>query len=215
MTDNQKRIIGAIVFVLVTIGIAVLLYLLFFRPAAAPAPEVTDEGAAMTTPEAPGTGLAPSGGRTPTPAPETSEPAPEVPEQAEPVRDDLGDVRSLASAFTERFGSFSTQSDYGNIVDLKVFMTPAMQAWADDMVEEARARGPSTVSFGITSRALIVDITELDADAGTASAAVTAQRMENNAVGEAYYQDLALEFRKIDEAWKVDSATWGEERVTP
>lgn len=215
MSDQQKRVIGAVAFVLATIVIAVLLYMFFFRSAPEQAVDVVDTGAEVTTPSTNGSGLTSSGGRTAVPAGETTEV--ETPEEpaAEPVRDDLSEVRNLASVFTERFGSFSTEADFANIVDLKVFMTSGMQAWADALVEEARAAGPSAVSYGITTRALIIDVSDIDAEGGTATATVTAQRLENSPGSTAYFEDLLLEFKKVDDAWKVDSAEWGEERLSP
>ncbi len=122
------------------------------------------------------------------------------------------DISRLASAFSERFGSYSNQANFENITDLKFFMTKRMQAWADDFIEKARAEKPDTsIYWGITTRALKTEIINFNENLGTAEIIVKNQRRE--AVGtttnaKIYYQDLSLKFLKEDGVWKVDEAVW-------
>lgn len=135
--------------------------------------------------------------------------------EQEPVQaDEQSSLRRLASAFAERFGSFSNTSDFVNLSDLKAFMSPDMSAWADTYIADARARGgDSTVHFGVTTRALSSTVESFDSDAGIAAIRVAAQRREDSGVSlesEVYYQDLMIDFVKINGIWKADSAEWAE-----
>lgn len=132
-----------------------------------------------------------------------------------PVTDEeklKSDISRLASAFSERFGSYSNQANFENITDLKVFMTKKMQAWADDFIEKARAEKTDTsIYWGITTRALKTEILNFDESLGKAEILVSTQRRE--AVGtttnaKIYYQDISLKFQKEDGIWKVDGAVW-------
>jgi hypothetical protein len=122
------------------------------------------------------------------------------------------DLARLASAFVERFGSYSNQSDFENITDLEVFMTERMQTWARDFIEKSRAEKPDTsIYWGVTTRALKTEILNFDESLGKTEILVSTQRRE--AVGtttnaKVYYQDISLKFAKEGGAWKVDEATW-------
>jgi hypothetical protein len=114
-------------------------------------------------------------------------------------------------AFTERFGSFSNQTDFVNITDLKSAMTSSMAAWADKFIADAREQGTSTVYSGTTTRALTPTVEAFDEKAGTATVRVGTQRRQDasgTVAGEVYYQDIVLELIKVNGEWKVDSAEW-------
>lgn len=213
MTDNQKRILGAIGFVVATIVIAILLFLMFFGSSKEGAVPVVDETGAVTSGTTGGFDLGTSASR---PIGSTSQPTPEpVPEPApEPTQDDQGDISRIAAAFAERYGSFSSSSDFANLLDLKTFMTQDLAGWADGYIEDTMAAGESAVSFGVTTRALITTVDSLDTEAGTAEVTVKTQRSERSGGSvdsRIYYQDLVFDFLKIGDAWKVDSVTWQEE----
>lgn len=129
-----------------------------------------------------------------------------------PPADERSNLRRIAAAFAERFGSFSNQSDYENIFELKVLMTARMQAWADAYVEQQRRdKQASAVYFGVTTRSISTELLEFDEELGTASVKVSTQRSEES--GETlqrkvYYQELILDFIREGEIWKVDAAIW-------
>ena len=122
------------------------------------------------------------------------------------------DLARLASAFAERFGSYSNQSNFENITDLEVFMTKRMQTWAENFIEKSRAEKPdASIYWGITARALKTEILNFDESLGKTEILVSTQRRE--AVGtttnaKVYYQDMSLKFAKEGGAWKVDEAAW-------
>ncbi len=125
---------------------------------------------------------------------------------------DEEDLKRMAAAFAERFGSFSNQSDYGNIRDLKIFMSSRMAAWADDYIEKAIARGgDSSIYYGITAKAVTATVKRFDVDAGRAEVLVKTQRRESAGATSntsSFYQDVLIGFIKEDGAWKVNSAYW-------
>jgi hypothetical protein len=125
---------------------------------------------------------------------------------------ELANLEKLASLFAERLGSYSNQSDYGNIVDLKVFMTDSMKEWADSYVAKAKADGAyDGVYRGTMTRAISAQVSSFDDKTGTAKAMVQTQKIESSdAVDneEVYYEDLAIEFKKEGSSWLVDYAKW-------
>ena len=121
------------------------------------------------------------------------------------------DLRKMALSFAERFGSYSNQADYGNIEDLKIFMTPKMQNWADDYVANLRQQDKdNAVYYGITSVAISGEVKQFDDPAGTAEVLVTVQRREVIGSSEAkvFSQNILIVFEKIKDEWKAGSATW-------
>ena len=207
---KKKRLIRVIlvVIVLLIIAILVLLWLLSRTPAEEPTPAPPTN--AVTTP----TGLQPTA---PT---NTDVSAPvDIPAPAPaPAPDGSAALTRLAMAFAERYGSYSNQSDFVNLLDLRALMTQAMAARTDRFVESARASfDPNDGYLGTTTRALTADLDSFDDDAGSATVTVTTQRREARglAADRVYYQELELKFEKASGEWLVDSATWGEESSEP
>ncbi|MDO9399408.1 MAG: hypothetical protein Q7T79_01850 [bacterium] len=124
------------------------------------------------------------------------------------------DLARIASAFTERFGSFSNQSDYGNIRDLKLFMSSKMQTWADNYISQAQASNQQTaIYYGITTKAITTEVKQFDSESGQAEILIKNQRKE--AIGttinaSTFYQNIIIKFIREKGAWKIDSAIWQE-----
>lgn len=125
------------------------------------------------------------------------------------------DLARMAASFAERFGSFSNQSNFSNVNDLKIFMTDKMKVWADNYVaSQSKQVGDSQIYFGITTKAVTKDVKEYDPEAGKGSVVVTTRRREARVSKEnssdIYTQEITVNFLKQDGAWKVDSAFWKE-----
>lgn len=123
------------------------------------------------------------------------------------------DLKRIASSFAERFGSYSNQSNYGNILDLRMFMSDKMRNWADDFVaEKIKETSSSDIYYGIITQTSLAEISEYDNEAGLATILVHTRRRE--AVGasanfsDVYNQEIVINFIKVRGAWKVDSANW-------
>ncbi|MEK7130647.1 MAG: hypothetical protein AAB793_03265, partial [Patescibacteria group bacterium] len=73
-------------------------------------------------------------------------------QQAIAVSRGKSDVEKIARFFTEFFGSFSTDSNYGNVTGLKIYMTQSMQKWADSFVADAKKNKNNAAGyFGVTT----------------------------------------------------------------
>lgn len=122
------------------------------------------------------------------------------------------DFKQLARSFAERFGSYSNQSDYGNIEDLRIFMTTKMKDWADNYVVELRnSRQYSGEFYGIVSKALTEpEVYDFDPSSNKVEVMVSVQREENSdsSEGKVFTQKLKVVFVKENNQWLVDEAFW-------
>jgi hypothetical protein len=123
---------------------------------------------------------------------------------------DANDASKLATSFVERLGSFSNQSSYGNVTDLKIFMTSDMRDWADKYVAELKAQNYSGEYYGITTKVLTTKVLSYDKKAGTAKIEVTTERQEGRAdsLSEPYRQNITVELIEKNGEWLVDTAYW-------
>ena len=122
--------------------------------------------------------------------------------------DDLGKV---GMNFAERLGSFSKQSNYGNIDDAKLFMTASMRDWADKYALKLQADNKDKPFYDIVTKALSYQVLSFDDKGGKAVVIIETLRREsteaiNNATG--YKQNLTLNFLKVNDNWLVDAAYW-------
>jgi len=131
-----------------------------------------------------------------------------------PKKTDLSeiDLKRMAESFAERFGSYSNQSNYGNISDLKIFMSSRMQAWADDYINQAiQRKTDANIYYGITTKAIASEIKQYDNDSGQAEILVKTQRREatgTTANASSFYQEITIKFIKENGVWKVNDAFW-------
>jgi uncharacterized protein YpmS len=125
---------------------------------------------------------------------------------------DEDDFRQIARPFAERFGSYSNQSDYRNIDDLKIFMTEKMKDWADDYVRGLRESSPIEQEFyGVTTKSLLEpQILSFDLAGSKVEVSLTVQREEIFFSGEKniFSQDIKIVFVKQNGEWLVDGAFW-------
>ena len=122
------------------------------------------------------------------------------------------DLARMASAFAERFGSFSNQSDYGNIRDLQIFMTGTMKTWADNYIIDARSRKTQTaIYYGIVTKAISSEVKQFDADTGSAEILVKTQRRESAGIAgnsATFYQDIIIKYVREQGVWRVSGIYW-------
>ncbi|MFH0955597.1 MAG: hypothetical protein V1801_00035, partial [Candidatus Falkowbacteria bacterium] len=122
------------------------------------------------------------------------------------------DLTRMASAFAERFGSFSNQSDYGNVRDLQIFMTDTMKNWAENYINDARSRKTqTTIYYGIVTKAISSEVKQFDFDAGGAEILVKTQRRESAGItgnSTTFYQDIIIKYVREQGVWRVDAIYW-------
>jgi hypothetical protein len=208
--QKRKRLIRGILIAIAVliIAIAVLLWLLMQQteePAPAVAPEpapVVDQG-----------GLQPVDPTVTAPV-VTPEPEPEP----APPPDGSASLRRLAMAFAERYGSYSNESDFENLLDLQALMTQSMAAQTESFVQNARASFDAGDGYaGTVTRALTAELDGYSESAQQVSVTVKTQRRDSTGSGEGrvYYQELVIDFVKDGDSWKASQANWGEQSDTP
>jgi len=193
--ENNRKIYITAAVVIVVILIGVFVWYQFFRD-----DTVTNQNVTVTTNNANIAVVNATVNATPTVSDADSEAVSEALQ-----------LERLAKLFTERFGSYSTDARYQNILDLRPYMTNKMQVWAEDYVKVQLARGDDkTLSRIVTTVASTQEQSIADTQA---SMRLTTQRVESGATEESYYQEIELDFIKGDDGWLVDSATWQEKGV--
>ena len=125
------------------------------------------------------------------------------------------DLIRIAGSFAERFGTYSNQSNFGNISSLKIFMSSKMKRWSDNYIKEQKEKNYDTsIYYGITTKAAASTVKEFDDDLGVASILVFTRRREAtgtmNNYSNTFSQDILIGFVMEDGAWKVDSVFWRE-----
>ncbi len=204
MQNNRKTISFILIFLGLAI-IAAILYLLFMKKA-----PVSEVPAGTVTPSGQITVVDEIGTTTPSDQPrrtvyDISK------ETAHAINAD--DLAKRAAAHAERFGSYSTQSGYSNFTDLKMYMTPSLQTWADKFVAEQEAAAKTDAYYGITTNALTTEIKSFDDKAGTAQITVMTERRESTETiggGSPFKQTLDISFLRINDEWLMDKAYWSK-----
>lgn len=127
-----------------------------------------------------------------------------------PYEVNANDAAQTARLFATRLGSFSNQSDYGNVTDLKIFMTNSMRKWADKYVADLKAQSYTGEYYGIITHPLTTKVLSYDKEGGKAKIEVVTERQENkgDAIGTAYQQKMILDLVKNNNEWLVDNAVW-------
>lgn len=119
-------------------------------------------------------------------------------------------VEAVARSFTERYGSYSNQSNFQNIEDLYPFMTASMRVSAEAFVAGERARQSSdALSYsGITTKVLNVKV--LSQSATDARLVLTTQRTESKTgvAPRVYYQDAELVMKYARSQWNAGALVW-------
>lgn len=200
---KKKRIIGVIIVIMGLILLAAIIYFLFFYNFSSSTPPAGEEIKEAIPKEPGGLNIPPS-----------PKAVINIGERAPIAKSDVTEeeLKRLAASFAERFGSFSNQSPYANILDLKIFMTEKMQAWADKYIEDINAQKADTsIYYGITTKAVSTETKKYDKDASQAEILVKTQRREAIATANnitTSYEDVLIKLVKNKGAWKVDGAYW-------
>lgn len=122
----------------------------------------------------------------------------------------INNLIKISSAFAERFGSYSNQSNFQNIRDLQIFMTDSMKRWSENYINSFTARDNS-IYYGVTTKALNAQLIKYSEDK-EAEILVKTQRREsvgNTANSTISYQDISIKLKKErGDIWKVDGAFW-------
>lgn len=116
-------------------------------------------------------------------------------------------VMAVARTFAERYGSYSSDSNFINLTELEPLSTSQLTA----ELERLKAAADFSQGFyGVSSKTLKVELAELDEAGGTAEVKVNLQREEvkQNNQPFIYYQDIVLSLIKSGDNWLINQAEW-------
>jgi len=121
-------------------------------------------------------------------------------------------LTKMASAFTERYGSYSNQSDFENLEDLMTFMSKSLEHRTENFIREKRAQAnQAAIYYGITTKSLKTEILDFSPEIGQAKFKVSTQRQEivgSSVNAKVFYQDVEIKMIKEGGVWVVDQIEW-------
>lgn len=115
-------------------------------------------------------------------------------------------LKQLAFSIAERFGTYSSQSNFKGLNDLKIISTDRMIETLNKIIISAN-NNPQIYS-SLTTRALSSKLIEYNKDSGRATVEVNTLRTEYGQEENKYYQTIVLGFVFNDNKWKLDGANW-------
>lgn len=209
MQTNHRKV-GILIVLTGLILLLVIIYLIFFNKEANNFIKI-NEPAVIVNPEIPSLPVAETGTTTPSDQPRNEMRYDVSKEEVHSI--DQTDLEKRAMLYSERLGSYSSQSDYGNFSDLYIYMSANMRAWADNYVAELRrgSLGKNDGYYGVITKSLTAVTEEFDEKQGKAKMTVETERRESGAdgsVGPAYRQKIDLDFVKVNGEWLMDKAYW-------
>lgn len=116
---------------------------------------------------------------------------------------------TVAQTFVTRFGSYSTQSQGQNLVDVLPLATSSYQATLTAQINALQAAPPATTYYGVSTR--VVSTTVKSEDTSSATLSIVTQRDESKGSVQSSsvsYQTIVVTLVKVGTEWKVDSANW-------
>lgn len=203
--QNNRKTVGLFLIIVGLVIIGILVYFLFIKedePIVVTAPpEIGETGQLPTGPE--------SGTTTPSDRPISSQ---KYDVSKEPLHQ-VGavDLAKRAMLYGERLGSYSTQSDYSNFTDLKIYMTDDMRSWVDQEILRLQTKNRNADYYGIETKALTTELLNYDEEQGEAEIRVTTERRESTDLlggGESFSQIIRFSFIKGSSDWLIDGAYW-------
>jgi len=116
-------------------------------------------------------------------------------------------LNRLVRNFSERYGSFSSDSGFTNVEEVKLYATASFQSELEAEINQGSSR---TGFYQISAKLMKVDYLNLDEAGGTAEVRATLQREEarEGAANFVFYQDILLSLIRSGQTWLVDSAEW-------
>lgn len=121
------------------------------------------------------------------------------------------DLEKRSKFFTERFGTYSNQSDYSNFTELEIFMTKSFSDWTKVYASKLKENAPDHSSYyGISTRSLTAKVLDFNSSKGTAEIHILTERTETlgDLQPESYQEGITLKFVKLSKDWLVDAAYW-------
>lgn len=115
---------------------------------------------------------------------------------------------TIARTFVERFGSYSSESNFVNVEDILSLATDDFQDDLNDIIERAR-RNADDAYYGIST--VIITTKVVNESASAVTLRLTTQREEaidDPANASVRYQDIVVHLVKVGDDWLIDGFTW-------
>jgi len=128
--------------------------------------------------------------------------------QEQDTRNQAAGVTSVAKMFVERYGSYSNEANFQNLIDVLPLMTDTFAEETKNFI--AKSILPETY-YGVTTNVLTVAVETMDETKGLAVIRLNTQREiakdspQNISVEN---QEILLELVRFEGVWKVTSANW-------
>jgi hypothetical protein len=117
-------------------------------------------------------------------------------------------ITSAATSFTERFGSYSTDTNFENIERSRYLMTDNMERQADAIVRQGQADDTFSSVQSTVAGVVITDYSD-GATGATVEVSVRQGKRTGTAAATSYSNAKAnLTLKKVDDQWLVDSFHW-------
>ncbi|PIQ67527.1 hypothetical protein CO173_04180 [Candidatus Uhrbacteria bacterium CG_4_9_14_3_um_filter_41_35] len=114
----------------------------------------------------------------------------------------------VARTFVERFGSFSTESDYKNIEDVLSLVTTDLQVQLKQLLKDSRAQKNNSF-YGVSTKVIGFNVVEsTDTEMKAEIITQRSESIESPANTSVRYQNIALQLVKLDGEWLVSDYTW-------
>lgn len=116
-------------------------------------------------------------------------------------------ITGAATSFTERFGSYSSDTNFENIERSRYLMTAAMESTADDIIEDGQSDAQFT---SVDSTVAGVAITDYADGSTGATVEVSVRQTQRVGQGTTTYENKTarLTLEKEGDRWLVDSFRW-------
>jgi hypothetical protein len=203
---NNRRNLGLFIIIIGVVLLVFVIYYFFFRGNTQSLEPADKQGIASSS-QLPSISI--KGTTTPSDKPQDKIYDPSLEEEHQVNSQDLA---KRAMLYSERLGSFSNQSNYSNLSDLKIYATPEMNDWIDKTISAYQAQNNQEKGYyGIQTKSLSSSVSSYDDKAGVAEIVVSTQRRESREEiggGEPFIQKINISFRKINGEWLLDKAYW-------
>lgn len=116
-------------------------------------------------------------------------------------------ISRAATSFIERYGSYSSDSNFDNIDALDSVMTEDMKKQAQNVIKNGLG---TTEYYSITTQAVSVNFIDFVEGSTGATLEVFTRRTEQKGLNDPtiFSQTARLQLNRVDNQWKIDSFKW-------
>ncbi len=113
-----------------------------------------------------------------------------------------------ARSFVERFGSFSTESNFGNVDDVFPLVTPELRLELEDLRKDAAGDFGSDY-YGVSTQVIQISLlSETDTEAILTLTTQKEESFGHPGNTEIRYQEIDVTLNKIGDNWLISSYNW-------